>query len=614
MARTIDMIQNAIEKIKEASSRFMDSRKDFNFRELLDARQELDSTFVRLQEQMQKPFIQEEAQLQILLKRIIDRIETIYKFRAQIDNKQVSIQDMYAYYNAFEEELLQVIQGISEYIIEPDNIRLFYAYMYITQVQNAAGLERQILQEAIASHKLTSKQEIKLLNVINEQDVAYAAFNQILNADDRTLFRNALLGIFSDENTKTRIEILKTMHSDEKAAVNLANWEKTENDRIDKLNGLGNTIFDTMITRNLTTIQSEKQKQIAVGILLIAVLFLTLLLGWIISRSITEPLKNAVKLANQVSAGNLQEQYQPSMRKDEIGQLESALCRMVGNLRNLKKNLQEEIDLLASSASEISNSVTEVSTGTAETATAVTETTTTVEELRQTGQLSSEKAREVQVSSVDALNILKQCESSIETTINDMAQIESRMSSISESIIKLSEHGQVIGSIIDTVNDLAEQSNLLAVNAAIEAAKAGDQGKGFGVVALEVRRLAEQSKQATVQVRAILQDIQNATGIAVMATEQGSKAVTKGVVQSRQTNDAIKILSTGVGKVADYSSQISISSQQQLIGVEQVTVAMNNIKHASNQHVDHMRQIEQAVYGLNKVGLNLKEIIATYRL
>src|SRR4028119_1286641 len=106
-----------------------------------------------------------------------------------------------------------------------------------------------------------------------------------------------------------------------------------------------------------------------------------------------------------------------------------------------------------------------------------------------------------------------------------MQRIREQMEAIGESMMRLSEQSQAIGAIIATVDDLAQQSNLLAVNAAIEAAKAGEQGKGFAVVAQEVKSLADQSKQATTQVRTILNDIQKATGAAVMATEQGSKAV-----------------------------------------------------------------------------------------
>src|SRR5690606_7732014 len=126
-----------------------------------------------------------------------------------------------------------------------------------------------------------------------------------------------------------------------------------------------------------------------------------------------------------------------------------------------------------------------------------------------------------------------------------------------------SEQGQAIGEIIAAVNDLAEQSNLLAVNAAIEAAKAGEHGRGFAVVAQEVRSLAEQSKQATAQVRTILQDIQKATTAAVLATEQGSKAVEDGVRQTTEAGEAIAALAEMIDEAAQAATQIAASSQQQ---------------------------------------------------
>jgi methyl-accepting chemotaxis protein len=135
------------------------------------------------------------------------------------------------------------------------------------------------------------------------------------------------------------------------------------------------------------------------------------------------------------------------------------------------------------------------------------------------------------------------------------------------------------------VEDLAAQSNLLAVNAAMEAAKAGDAGKGFGVVAQEVKSLAEQSRQATNQVRTILADIQKAASAAVLATEEGSKAVEAGAGQTAVARDSIRTLYDSVSEAAQAATQIAASSQQQLVGVDQVGRAMGSILEASNQNV-----------------------------
>lgn len=266
-------------------------------------------------------------------------------------------------------------------------------------------------------------------------------------------------------------------------------------------------------------------------------------------------------------------------------------------------------NLVGVEVSQILASITEVSAATMETAAAVTETTTTSEELKQTAQVAVEKAKDVSESSADAFKILKKSEVSLESTTDGMNKIHEGMKIISESIMKLSDRSKAIGEIIETVNDLAQQSNLLAVNAAIEAAKAGEQGKGFGVVAQEVRSLAEQSKQATVQVRSLLNEIQNATNTVVMASEQGSKAVVNGMQCTAETGQAMHSLSAGVSKMSQSATQISASNQQQLIGIAQVNEAMREIKEASDHHSERIKQIEEAVGSLHIAGEKLLNLV-----
>jgi methyl-accepting chemotaxis protein len=188
------------------------------------------------------------------------------------------------------------------------------------------------------------------------------------------------------------------------------------------------------------------------------------------------------------------------------------------------------------------------------------------------------------------------------------------METIAESIVSLSEQGLAIGEIITTVNDLAEQSNLLAVNAAIEASKAGEHGKGFAVVAQEVRSLAVQSKEATAQVRTILNDIQKATNAAVMATEQGSKAVEAGERQTGEAGESIRVLADSIAESANASTQIAASSHQQMVGIEQVAQAMENIREASTLSVTSTRQSELSAQNLHELGQRLKLLVDRFKL
>ena len=252
----------------------------------------------------------------------------------------------------------------------------------------------------------------------------------------------------------------------------------------------------------------------------------------------------------------------------------SALAAVVGITfavfltRSITRQLRETITQLSSSAAEILATTTQVASGAAESATAVSETTATVEEVKQTAQVASQKAKYVSESAQKVAQVSQAGRKSVESAIQGMHIIQEQMASIGESIVRLSEQSQAIGEIIATVNDLAEQSNLLAVNAAIEAAKAGEQGKGFAVVAQEVKSLAEQSRQATSQVRTILGDIQKATSAAVLATEQGNKAVEAGVKQSAETGESIRLLTESIMEAAQAATQIAASSQQQMVGMD----------------------------------------------
>jgi len=203
---------------------------------------------------------------------------------------------------------------------------------------------------------------------------------------------------------------------------------------------------------------------------------------------------------------------------------------------------------------------------------------------------------------------------SVEDAIEGMQRIHDQMILIADSTVQLSDQTRAISDIITTVNDLAEQSNLLAVNAAIEAARAGEQGRGFSVVAQEVKSLAEQSKQATVQVRGILDEIQRATNGAVLATEQGGKAVDAGVQESSDAGGAIRSLSESLVESAQAATQIAVSAQQQLIGMDQLVLAMESIRGTAAQNVVSAKQAETGARNLHTLGQKLQDMLTRFQV
>ena len=330
--------------------------------------------------------------------------------------------------------------------------------------------------------------------------------------------------------------------------------------------------------------------------------------GYFTVRSIAMPLRHLCDKVTLMADGDLTITIQPGTRLDEIGTLIDAFYYMLGTLRSQTQQIMEGTHTIASSITQISSTATQLAASSAETSSSVSEITTTVEEVRQTAYIANEKADEVAKGADQASHTYDAGKKATEDAISGMNRIKEEMEYVAESIVKLSEQTQSIGEIISAVNDLADQSNLLSVNASIEAAKAGEHGRGFAVVAQEVKSLADQSKAATNQIKTILNDIQKATSTAVMATERGSKAVEAGVQLSIQSGDSIDRLSQSVMESTYATVQIAASNQEQLTGMDQLLQAMESIKDASMQNVDGARQLETATKNLDELGQNLKQL------
>ncbi|GAB7078495.1 methyl-accepting chemotaxis protein [Megalodesulfovibrio paquesii] len=402
--------------------------------------------------------------------------------------------------------------------------------------------------------------------------------------------------------------------------------------------------------------QVEKEAQqdlwlMQYGALIAVVLGVIMAIG--IGKSIAGPLTRVVTAADAISLGHLHPEVGDMTRKDELGLLAQSFQRMIGSLQHMAKvmesiasgdlrheipirsaqdefgnslktmngklrelasQIQQAMSTLGASINQISVTTAELSSSAAETAAAMSETTATVEEVRQTAALTHQKARGVSERSKDAVRVALEGKTATDAVFQAMFQIREKMDSIAQGIIVLSEKSQRIGDIILAVNDLADQSNVLAVNASIEASRAGEEGRGFAVVAREIRSLAEQSKQSTAEIRAILEEIRKATTSAVLSTEEGGKAVARGETQVSQAAQAIQGLVDVASKDAQAAAQIAASSQEELAGMEQVAQAMESIRLASDQNVESARQLDQSLHDLGTLAEQMTSLLAKYKI
>ncbi|MBF0356420.1 MAG: HAMP domain-containing protein [Alphaproteobacteria bacterium] len=334
----------------------------------------------------------------------------------------------------------------------------------------------------------------------------------------------------------------------------------------------------------------------------------------VIGRNIVLPLKACVARSWDIAEGNLKVDPLPVLSQDEIGMLSAGFNNMVESLRDIAARTRMVTENLNASAAEIFATTKEQAAATRQQAAAVQQITATVEEINQSGKQVAERAKQVSGSAQSMTNASNLGLQAVESIVKAMEGIRHQAGTVADNIVTLSERTQAIGEIIATVTDIAEQSNLVALNAAIEAADAREDGRRFAVVANEIKNLADQAKDATRRVRNILEEIQRGINTSVLLTEEAMKRVEYGREKVTVADEAIRKMTANVAESANAFQQIGGATNQQQIGFEQVVQALQEIRQASQQTASSTGQLESAAGGFNSLSQELRAVIEKYRV
>ncbi|MBL8154810.1 MAG: hypothetical protein JNM70_11560 [Anaerolineae bacterium] len=327
-------------------------------------------------------------------------------------------------------------------------------------------------------------------------------------------------------------------------------------------------------------------------------------------------LSSYIHALDLVVLGDLQQRLDTNVlnvRSDEdrrLVQLGEAVNRMLDRLQDIVTEISSALERVDADTQEILSAAARQISMANEQDSVVTETTATVNEVRATVTETAERAQSVAETAQLSVDISRAGSDAVTQTITGMDLIRRRVEDIADNILVLSENTQQIGEIIATVNNLADQSRMLALNASVEAARAGEEGKGFAVVALEVRNLADQNREATVQVREILGEIQRATNAAVMVTEEGSKGVDQGQVLVNRAGESIHDLAGAIEEAAMAAMQIAASTRQQTIGMDQLTQAMRTIKRSTTETLSSTMQVKASVQNLQDAARRINALLS----
>ena len=348
-------------------------------------------------------------------------------------------------------------------------------------------------------------------------------------------------------------------------------------------------------------------------IALVIVFLIAVGVAYLIGSSITRRLGRAIDFVTKVGHGDLTQEV-TIHGKDELAVLGQHLNEMAGRLKSMARTTRETAESVHAATAQIRASTQQQSASVAEQLAAVEQTTATLSEITESGAQINRRAQDVAHGAQTVATSSHSGMKAVDDTIQAMDAIREQAEAVAENIVMLSERTQAIGEIIVTVNDIAERCHLLALNAAIEAAAAGEHGRTFSIVAGEIKSLADQSKEATAQVRSNLSEIQHGINASVMLTEEAVKRVAAGKRQTDATQSTIRTMAENIQESVLAFQQIVAGTNQQQIGLEQVIQALQNIREASSQTAAGTRQLEGAAANLNNLGQGLVEAVRNYRV
>jgi len=362
---------------------------------------------------------------------------------------------------------------------------------------------------------------------------------------------------------------------------------------------------------------NARSDKVLVAGLVMGVIVMVLLIGiafWV-ARMVTADIKDVAKSLEDIASGEADLTIQlKSKGKDEVGELVRWFNTFVQRLRGIIGEVVNSTSHLAAAAEEMSNIVMQAKEGaghqqqeTEQLASATNEMTATIESMAQYASEAAQAAQQADQESVGGKNV-------VAGTIETIDALVSEVEATSSAIHKLEQESTNIGKVLDVIRDIADQTNLLALNAAIEAARAGEQGRGFAVVADEVRVLAQRSSQSTSEIREIIERLQSEARDAVQVMQSGREKAKESASQAGQAGNALEVITSKVSGINKMNTEIALTAAQQSSVAEEINRNITNINNIAQETAEGAGQTATASEELAGLAMRLQGLVGQFKV
>jgi methyl-accepting chemotaxis protein len=336
--------------------------------------------------------------------------------------------------------------------------------------------------------------------------------------------------------------------------------------------------------------------------------------AFLLASGISLPLTRLNQVVRHiVQEGDLTHKVEVST-KDEVGELAQSFVQLVDNLRETTQSLQRGTRVLTDTVAELTRAAEQQESNITRQAAALQQTQVTAQEIKQTSMMAAERAEAVLTVATRADELGRGGARALDESLGGFEEMRTQVNEMAERVGLLNERAQQIGGIAQTVKGLADRSNMLALNAAIEAVRSGEHGKGFGIVAKEIRTLANQSIHSTGQVSTILDDITQAIRDTVARSEQGQARVEAGLTQARNSGESLRALSAIVQDNMGAVRQIAVAVNQQNAGVAEIFSALTDLSTMMHATMEGLMASQRVTQSLREVSEQMEQVARSYRV
>ena len=386
---------------------------------------------------------------------------------------------------------------------------------------------------------------------------------------------------------------------------------------LERMHALGNTLID--LSKQLSGMQTAKRdsdsqhaKNLLFGCTVLALL-LGAIAAWSITRQIVIPLRQTLETVERVAAGDLTHNYD-TPRRDEMGQLQRAVQRMTVGLRELISGITDGVTQIASAAEELSAVTEQTSAGVNSQKVETDQVATAMHEMAATVQEVARNAEEASEAAVAADQQAREGDKVVGEAIAQIERLAIEVGHSTEAMGHLKRESDKIGSVLDVIKSVAQQTNLLALNAAIEAARAGEAGRGFAVVADEVRSLAQRTQQSTEEIEELIAGLQSGT-LQVANSMDSSRSLTDSSVElTRRAGESLGNITRTVSTIQGMNQQIAAAAEQQSAVAEEINRSVLNVRDVSEQTSAASEETAASSIELARLGTHLQGLVGRFKV